>query len=341
MERRQHERDGARGGQRRPRLAQRHRRDRGHGARYGAHACRCARLALDVSQEVAVGGAVQGIGLPSPAPASRFEYSFDVAPDDARVAVVLDWTDELNDLDFTITDPDGDTPTTAGATAAKPERAALFHPVFHPKPGTWTIRVTAFQLVVPDTFELEVRLSPQSGVPFVHPLDAYRFGSLDVQKVPLRVQWSDSWTGAWDLDADGVHETTSPSPTTAFATGGPYPVAVKVTTAEGYEGYRARTVTVLDTAEHVIRWGCGGAHDRPFWAMEYSVSDGTCWYHGGHHTYDLGAGYTLRGLTGAPSRSSRNSRRPRSSAAPAARSSSRRASTARRGRAWASARSTS
>lgn len=254
--------------------------------------------AIHVVQAVEVGGAVQGFGLPSPAPESRFEYTFTVAETDARIAVALDWTDDLNDLDVILLDPDGDTPTTAAAGANKPEKAALFHPVFHPKPGTWTVRVTAFQLVGPDTFTLDVAVSPQSGVPFVHPLDAYRFGALDAQKIPLRVQWSASWTGAWDLDNDGVHETISPSPTASFAPGGPYPVAVKVTTADGYEGYRARTVTVLDTADHVLRWGCGGAHDRPFWAMEYSVSDGTCWYHGGHHTYDLGAGYTLVGLNG-------------------------------------------
>lgn len=37
-----------------------------------------------------------------------------------------------------------------------------------------------------------------------------------------------------------------------------------------------------------LKLRCGGDKATPYWAMEFTASKGTCWMHGGHHTYFFG-----------------------------------------------------
>ncbi|HLE96204.1 MAG TPA: PKD domain-containing protein [Candidatus Thermoplasmatota archaeon] len=208
----------------------------------------------------------------------------------ARLDARLDWTDESNDIDLGLEDyHEFDKTGNAGRTGGKPEGAT----VFNPEPGAWTAVVEPFT-ATPDTAHVTITAWPDGNLPRLDPLDKYVYGALDTQQLPVKIRRGEApLTVAWDTDLDGIYETAGEDPVVSLPVG-VRTVAVKVTDASGFEHRRTTEITVRDDIDHVLRVGCGGIHDRPFEAMEYSASNGTCYMHGGHHTYDLGGPVTLR-----------------------------------------------
>jgi hypothetical protein len=77
-------------------------------------------------------------------------YTLDVKPGTTELALILDWTDEINDLDIFLFNPTGD----LAATSFWDHPEAIS--VDHPTPGQWTVAIMAWWLTVPETYTLRV-----------------------------------------------------------------------------------------------------------------------------------------------------------------------------------------
>lgn len=201
-----------------------------------------------------------------------------------QIVATLDWADDLMDLDLYVANPAGARVNSAqGATAAKPETVR----VDNPSAATWTAEIEGFPVAAAD-YHLVVKAVADGNLPVVNPMDKYQWGTLDAQLVPADTRGGEAPVAkAWDLDLDGVYETTGED-VVASLPPGERTVAFKMVDARGFEARRTTLVTQRTDVEHVLRLGCGGYHDRPLVAMEYGESAGRCWYHLGHQTYFLG-----------------------------------------------------
>lgn len=221
-------------------------------------------------------------------------FAFNVPTRIDRIRASLAWTpgSPPADLDLSITDPFGGDPAPAqGQAGTNPETLEVADPF----PGGWRLVVepksgigTRFTLVARGG---DITYFPDVFVP------AFEFGADDPQLLtPLGRFTVGPYTYEWDLDHDGWFETVGENVTASLPVG-THLVTVRVTDANGFTDDTTTTV-VVRAGDHVRSLVCGGIPDR-LWAMEYTASRGTCWLHGGHHTYYFG-GDTLafRGARG-------------------------------------------
>lgn len=202
-----------------------------------------------------------------------------VPPGIGKFVATLDWDNPATDLDFEIFRPGGASATgNAAQTGSKPETAT----VNNPEPGVWKAHVYPF-LSAADTYRLVVQAADASPLPLVSVNGPWGFGQLDAQTVTGgAARGAAPYTFAWDFDGDGFLE--APGATaTATLPAGDHTVTIRVTDAAGYEVEATGLVKVSD-ADRVLRFQCGG-DARSRWMMEFSSTRGTCWIHGGHHTY--------------------------------------------------------
>ncbi len=229
------------------------------------------------------------------------DFPFTVAAGTTAIEADLTWGNSGfgsilgNDFDLALIDPNGNSATgNQGLTGNRQEHAE----VANPAAGLWKARVMAY-LSLPDRFTIEVRAAGAGAppLPVVRPIgDAnahYVFGALDDQRVEATVTGGSSPAIVyWDVGPNGVPTRVGASP--KFNLGvGVHDVRVKVIDNQGYEHHGTTSIEVVDAVDHVVRAGCTGLSPRPIAAMEFSASGGTCWMHGGHHTYDLGGSFTL------------------------------------------------
>lgn len=223
----------------------------------------------------------------------RLEHPFTVPAGVGRLVATLDWGNPANDLDFELLRPDGSSATGGQAqTSAKPETAS----VSGPAPGAWKAAVYPF-LSAPDTYRLRIESVAASPLPLAWAGGIWSFGQLDAQAMTGDAALGTApYSFAWDLDGDGHLEASGKTATGALPAG-EHVVTIRVTDAAGYEVEATAPVTISE-ADHVLRLQCGG-DPRARWMMEFTSTKGTCWSHGGHHTYFTEANlYALRGLHG-------------------------------------------
>lgn len=186
-----------------------------------------------------------------------------------------------NDLDLVLVDPSGgEASGDQGRTAGHPETAT----VQDPASGSWTAEIEAW-LTGPEDAHLEVVAFQKRQLPKARTPGPKTFGTLDDQTLHGVAKGPAGTTGAWDLDLDGVLETDAEDVTLDRAPG-TYEVRYKATGPDGFEDVKRASFEVIGDADHAIPLHCGG---RTHWTapMEFSASGGTCWMHGGHHTYVL------------------------------------------------------
>jgi hypothetical protein len=176
------------------------------------------------------------------------EYAFDVAQGTARLDASVAWTNENNDYDLFLIDPDGNeaarsaegTPQTSEATG-----------VDAPAPGEWTLRVDRWLTatdsvtsVVTGVQQADPRPAVTAGGPYAFALGADQalIGTVTGGTAPLTV--------GWDLDGDGAFDDAAgPTPTLNLPEGR-YLATLKATDSAGLE--RRQTTSILVAAPEVI-----------------------------------------------------------------------------------------
>lgn len=215
--------------------------------------------------------------------AERKAYTFAVPAGTARIVASLDWDTSPPvgyDLDLSLRTVEGASLSGAqGRQGSRPERVDVA------APQTERLRVDIEPVLSgPTTARLAVYAYPAVSLPSVQTGGPYRFGRLDDQLLQATASGGVApYNFTWDLDGDGIHEATGAN-VTSFLGVGKHAVTVRVTDAAGYEATRGTTVEVVPS-ERILRFRCGGDVTTTYWAMEYESSHGTCWIHGGHHTY--------------------------------------------------------
>lgn len=212
----------------------------------------------------------------------------------ARMVATLDWSDPNYDLDFELLDPTGAVVGgTSGQSAARPERIVVDAPI----EGGWQARILPF-LSGPTTATLTVEGPSGGALPSVSTAASYVYGQQDAQRLAASVAGGVAPLAlAWDLDGDGVFEAPGAEVVAALPVG-VHAVRVRATDAAGFE---ATATTMLDVraSDTVLRLRCGNDATTPYWAMEFTSTKGSCWIHGGHHTYFMGdTEFALKALSG-------------------------------------------
>lgn len=241
-----------------------------------------------VDQDVAIqAGVPDGILLATPV--DRKTVNFVVPAGLTRLEATLSWPEADYDLDLVIAGPGGATSGDQGATAANPERAT----VTSPPAGTWQAQIDPF---VSGSTTAHLTIQGFSGVafPVPDPIWPRPWGEADAQQVLGRAKGGTApYAITWDLDGDGRFET-SGDWATLSRPAGQHLIPFKATDAAGYE-VRGEAPLDVRAAEHALYVACGDPN-AALNAMEYAQSGGTCWLHGGHHTYALAGQATLRGI---------------------------------------------
>lgn len=261
-----------------------------------------ADLVLDVTEDVPAGVPDEIVGASGTDQANR-SYDFTVPPGTGHLEVVLDWDEDPappflgNDFDLRLETPAGDPATGGqGATIGKPERVT----VGDPAAGTWTATVQGW-LNGPDTIHLtaETLSAPPAPLPNPRVGGPYHFGAEDDQRVHARTP-TDATLEAlgWDLDDDGHVDASTRDATASRPPGTHQAVFHAREASHGYEARAPTTLVVDGSVDHAYDLNCGGSFWQPNWTMEWAATKGTCWFHGGHHTYFLGGPYTLEGGSG-------------------------------------------
>lgn len=213
-----------------------------------------------------------------------------------RVVGTLSWPDAtgVQDVDLRFLDPAGNDATGAqGATSSNPEVVA----VDAPAAGTWTAQVEPFASGRITT-TLTIEASPGAILPTPQLVSGAVFGRTDAQALRVAATGGSApYAFSWDLDQDGFYEVAGDAAATSFGAGA-HTVRARVTDATGFEVGLPVTVDVRE-ADTILRLRCGNDATTPYWAMEFSSSKGSCWIHGGHHTYFFGdTRFALRALVG-------------------------------------------
>lgn len=224
-------------------------------------------------------------------PVDRTAINFVVPSGMARLEATLSWPDG-DDLDLRLTGPGGVNSGAAGESEANPERVTMLSPAA----GTWQASVKPF---LSDGTTAHLTIQAFSGGAFPVPdviAEPRPWGTLDSQLVLGRAKDGTApYVVTWDLDNDGRYETTADW-ATVTKPAGTHLIPFKVTDATGYE-IRGEAPHVVRNVQHAWFISCGepGAVIIP---TEYAQSEGTCWVHGGHHTYALPGTATLRAYQG-------------------------------------------
>ena len=196
------------------------------------------------------------------------------------------------DLDLGLADPFGGNPAAGqGAAGTNPENVTVRNPF----QGSWRILVDP-QSGLLTSYAVTTRTGP-TVLPEVFAMGPYEFGDDDAQVLkPLARATVGPYSFEWDLDGDGWFETPGEE-VTADLPVGTHAVTVRATDAAGFSA-EASTTLVVRAGERVLKALCGGDASYSFWAMEFTASRGTCWIHGGHHTYYMRGTYAFHGARG-------------------------------------------
>lgn len=224
--------------------------------------------------------------------------SFIVPTGYGTVTATLSWPDAASVLYLDLQDSSSVT-VASDRSGASPLRATATAPT----PGAWTAIIRPYSSTG-TTAHLVVRALNTGALPTAYVgaapyWESAVFGRLDAQK--LRAFPSGGippYAVAWDADGDGIFEISGENATFTFP-GGDRNVSTKVTDGAGFETLVTTPIRVEPSIQRVTYGICGGATDFPLWTMEFSASRGTCWIHGGHHSYFMGDhAYALRELHG-------------------------------------------
>lgn len=223
-------------------------------------------------------------------------HAFSVPPRTGLLKAALSWNATESpgaELDLTVLRHDGvPADPSQGHTTDNPE--TLTHA--RPFQGTWRAVVEP-RSAVNARYAVEARLGSFAYLPEVFTMGPYEFGAGDAQDLrPLARGTVGPYVFEWDLDGDGWFETPGKDVTAALPAGD-HLVTVRATDANGLS---AESTTTLKVHDHdaVLKLVCGGDASFPYWAMEYTASKGTCWIHGGHHTYYMRGAYAFHGVHG-------------------------------------------
>jgi subtilisin family serine protease len=121
-------------------------------------------------------------------------YTLDVKPGMTRLELSLDWTDEINDLDIFLFNPQGDLAATSFWDY--PEAISINHPT----PGQWTVAVMAWWLTIPEIYALRV----YSEMKDILVGDVNRDGRVDAGDLALVAGAFNTEDAAADLNQDGI-----------------------------------------------------------------------------------------------------------------------------------------
>lgn len=212
------------------------------------------------------------------------DVAFSVPAEADRVVARLSWENpSINDLDLVLLDPDGEEATgNQGRSAGHPELVRHADPI----EGEWTARIEPW-LSTPEQAHLEVYVLDTVELPSAKIVGPSLFGVEDTVVANGSSSPAEA-TASWDTDADGLFDDgTGDGVEIGVREPGEHLVRYQVTDAQGFRDLVNVSLEVTDAAEHALSFRC---RDKPHWglhSMEYSWSLGTCWMHGGHHTYTL------------------------------------------------------
>lgn len=223
-------------------------------------------------------------------------HSFSIPPRTGLLKAKLSWDAVAHpdaEFDLTVLRDDGvPADPSQGHTSANPETFSYAKPF----QGTWRAVVEP-RAAVNARYSIEAHLGSAIYLPEVFTMGPYEFGLDDAQDLrPLARGTVGPYAFEWDLDNDGWFETPGKDVTAALPAGD-HLVTVRATDANGLS---AESTTTLKVHDHdaVLKLICGGDASFPYWAMEYTASKGTCWIHGGHHTYYMRGAYAFHGVHG-------------------------------------------
>lgn len=243
-----------------------------------------------VDQDVVITAGVPD-GLILVAPADRKTVNFAVPAGLTRLEATLSWPEADYDLDLVVAGPGGATSGDQGVTGANPERATVHSPPM----GTWQAQIDPF-LSGSTTARLTIQGFSGVAFPVPDPIWPRPWGEDDAQQVLGRAKSGTApYVITWDLDGDARFET-SGDWATLSRPAGQHLIPFKATDAAGYE-VRGEAPLDVRAADHAQYYACDDPN-ADLNAMEFAQSNGTCWVHGGHHTYALPGTATLRGVLG-------------------------------------------
>ncbi|MCL0059119.1 S8 family serine peptidase [Dehalococcoidia bacterium] len=114
-------------------------------------------------------------------------YTLDVERGTTELGLTLDWTDEVNDLDIFLFNPEGDLAATSFWDY--PEAISISHPT----PGQWTVAIMAWWLAIPETYTLRVH-SPDVIPPAVE-ITSTAADPTNISPIPVTATFSEDVTG--------------------------------------------------------------------------------------------------------------------------------------------------
>lgn len=230
-------------------------------------------------------------------PVDRKDVAFTVPHGATRLTAALAWSDATNpfgnDLDLELMKPNGQSADrNQGRTTANPERMDV-----PAAPGAWIARIEPY-LTIPTSGRLWINATAGVVMPQVYIDTPAILGQDDALYLrALPTAGAAPFTFEWDVDLDGIYEIAGQFGNTSIPDG-EHRTRVRVTDANGYRVIAERAYQV-NPVDRVLRAICGNDDVFPTWAMEHSASRGTCWLHGGHHTYYFGNhSYGLRRVVG-------------------------------------------
>lgn len=196
------------------------------------------------------------------------------------------------DLDLVLYNPFGpEHDPTQGHAGTNPERVNVTDPF----EGNWRALVQPQGPSVNTRYSLSIRVGTVAWLPEAR-AGSYEFGSLETQALTGTAAFGVApYTFEWDVDGDGWFEHAGASAL------GAYPVGTHVATLRVTDGTglsdESRATVIVRAGERIVKTVCGGDPSR-LWAMEFTASRGSCWIHGGHHTYYMGGTYAFRAARG-------------------------------------------
>jgi hypothetical protein len=184
-------------------------------------------------------GAV-GVGAPG-----KITHAFEVPAAATEIHAVMTHQVQTNDYDLKLFDPAGNQRAFPGEFVPNTDEEAT---IANPEPGTWTAVVEKFAAVA-DEIRVVVDGTVAPGGdprPAVDSGGPYRFATGDPQSLNGTVTGGTAPVNSgWDLDSDGVYETSGVDVTANLAEG-QHVVTLKSTDANGYERRQTTSVLVAD-----------------------------------------------------------------------------------------------
>lgn len=175
------------------------------------------------------------------------EFPFEVPAGTTSIDVRISWSLPANDYDLRVLDPNGVQRGSHGDGVPTVEENTR---VVNLQPGTWKVVADKFA-TAGDTVRAEVHGVVRPGGdprPLVVSGGPYKFATGSAQALSGTVSGGTApVTSGWDLDGDGVYESSGTSVTAALPEGTSL-VTLKATDANGYERRETTSVLVADPA---------------------------------------------------------------------------------------------